>query len=115
MEDSLATLGLQAGNLLRLVPEGIVLWACIALYNRTKGTPAALMLAGAGLGLVMFVANMVVTQTIYSQTATDYSRMSLIFGALTFVGLVGGVLFAVGLLMQVNRWVAEQDEPKDEY
>jgi hypothetical protein len=115
MEQLTPSIGLLAGSLLQLVPIIIVVWACFALYSRTKSTPATLMLVGAGLDAVLLLANLVVTHFMFSLTSDGYGQVSLIFGVLSFFGLVGGLLFGVGLHMQVNRWLADQEEKKDEF
>jgi hypothetical protein len=110
MELDFPAISLLANSLLRLVPSAIVFWACLLFYKRAKGTPAALMRAGAGLNLALTGLSLLALYLVYNR-----SLMLSSYGHLLFMAHLSKVLFAVGLLMQVNRWLAWQDEPKDEY
>ncbi|MCU0449446.1 MAG: hypothetical protein MUC97_06300 [Bernardetiaceae bacterium] len=99
----------QLFNLLGIVPGIIVVGASIYLYSRQKNSPALLMVVGSIIELGLAITYRVIN-FLMMQLGMGTSEMVNIYAGLSVVGLVGGVLFAVGLLQQVNQWVNQQNQ-----
>ena len=97
-----AGLGMGLGTLIHLVPQIIILIACIIYMSKVKGSESVLLLIGEILIIVASLGGFVFQLIMYSGElgVQRMSQLMLISSGLSFIG---ALLFGIGFITLANK------------
>ncbi|MBI9058516.1 MAG: hypothetical protein JEZ01_12200 [Labilibaculum sp.] len=101
MENSLISI---LPGLLFLIPQIMILVACIMNMANDKSGPAVLMVIGSSIGLLMTIFHSIAIPILIQSFGTDlYSGSINVFTIATPINFIGSILFAIGLLLLIQE------------
>lgn len=106
MDDTLLSL-LQ--GMLFIIPEIIILTACINYLGKNKSSHAIMLLVGTLLNLLVTVFHALVVPILINILDVDfYSGTINVFTIITPISFIGSILFALGLLFLIQEKIKLQ-------
>lgn len=106
MDDTLLSI---LPNLLFIIPQIIILVACITYLNHKKSSSGILLLVGAIIGLLSSLLHSVIIPLLMLQTDMDlYSGSVNVLMFSTPIAFIGAILFAIGLLLLIQEKIKLQ-------
>jgi len=90
-------------NLIYLIPQIIILYACIRYVSKKSSNDGILMTIGTAVHLLISLFYQVIVPYLYSYDS--YSNYYNYASILNVISFIGSCLFAAGLLMLINKFL----------
>lgn len=91
-------------GLLFIIPQIIILVACITYIGKNKSSHAILLLIGTSINLLVTLFHTVGIPILMKVVGADlYSGTINIFTIITPISFIGSILFAIGLLLLIKE------------
>lgn len=96
-------------NLLFIIPQIIILVACINYLGKNKSSHAVMLLVGTSINLLVTVTHTLVIPMLMNILNLDlYSGTINVFTIITPISFIGSILFAIGLLQLIQEKIKMQ-------